>query len=345
MVRPPCCCEETGMKRGPWTPEEDEKLIDYISKHGSGNWKSVPKHAGLNRCGKSCRLRWTNYLRPDIKRGKFTEEEERLIINLHSVLGNKWSKIATHLPGRTDNEIKNFWNTSIRKKLLQMGIDPETHKPRTDLKHLMNLSQLLGIANNNNLTSPGSHAGLGLQLHDLTHQLSQIQLLQNLLQLMNGSNMQIILPLLGNNPLEACINGSNSTLTLPNNKEALLRGHELCASPDLFPSAPSDSRQDISESWTNPEGASNQEAFVDTNSSDRRTSSSHETNQAENPCPATGSANFNQMERSNTDEMSDLQSSTVFDAWEKLLEDDPSDDSYWRELFNLTSTSASQISW
>ncbi|KAJ6389028.1 hypothetical protein OIU77_027392 [Salix suchowensis] len=90
----------------------------------------------LNRCGKSCRLRWINYLRPDVKRGEFSEEEERVIVNLHSALGNKWSRIANHLPGRTDNEIKNFWNTHIRKKLLQMGIDPHTHKPRIDPSHI-----------------------------------------------------------------------------------------------------------------------------------------------------------------------------------------------------------------
>lgn len=79
------------------------------------------------RCGKSCRLRWINYLRPDLKRGNFTEEEDELIIKLHSVLGNKWSLIAARLPGRTDNEIKNYWNTHIRRKLMSSGIDPTTH--------------------------------------------------------------------------------------------------------------------------------------------------------------------------------------------------------------------------
>ncbi|CAI0417715.1 unnamed protein product [Linum tenue] len=147
MVRPPCCGSEDDekVKKGPWTAEEDAKLVDYITNKGHTNWKSLPKLAGLNRCGKSCRLRWTNYLRPDIKRGKFSEEEERLIINLHSVLGNKWSRIATHLSGRTDNEIKNYYNTHIRKKLLQMGIDPQTHKPRTDhsqIAQIINLTQL-----------------------------------------------------------------------------------------------------------------------------------------------------------------------------------------------------------
>ena len=90
MGRSPCCDHEnSSLKKGPWTPEEDKKLVDYISEHGHGCWRSLPKLSGLNRCGKSCRLRWTNYLRPDIKRGKFSQEEENIIINLHSALGNK----------------------------------------------------------------------------------------------------------------------------------------------------------------------------------------------------------------------------------------------------------------
>ncbi|WVZ82918.1 hypothetical protein U9M48_030124 [Paspalum notatum var. saurae] len=136
MGRSPCCDQDANVKKGPWTPEEDKLLVDYINEHGHGSWRRLPKLAGLNRCGKSCRLRWTNYLRPDIKRGRFTEDEEKLIIHLHSVLGNKWSSIATKLPGRTDNEIKNYWNTHLRKKLLGMGIDPVTHQRRTDLNLL-----------------------------------------------------------------------------------------------------------------------------------------------------------------------------------------------------------------
>ncbi|XP_020584379.1 transcription repressor MYB6-like [Phalaenopsis equestris] len=139
MGRVPCC-DKNGLKKGPWTPEEDQKLIDYIQKHGHGTWRTLPKNAGLARCGKSCRLRWANYLRPDIKRGRFSLEEEETIIQLHSVLGNKWSAIAARLPGRTDNEIKNYWNTHIRKRLLRSGIDPVTHRPRLDL---LNLSSLL----------------------------------------------------------------------------------------------------------------------------------------------------------------------------------------------------------
>ncbi|XP_062225833.1 transcription factor MYB16-like [Phragmites australis] len=131
MGRSPCC-EKEGLKKGPWTPEEDQKLLAYIEQYGHGCWRSLPGKAGLQRCGKSCRLRWTNYLRPDIKRGKFSLQEEQTIIQLHALLGNRWSAIATHLPKRTDNEIKNYWNTHLKKRLAKMGIDPVTHKPRSD---------------------------------------------------------------------------------------------------------------------------------------------------------------------------------------------------------------------
>ncbi|KAK6925036.1 SANT/Myb domain [Dillenia turbinata] len=122
------CSDVEGLKRGPWTPEEDEKLLAYIQKYGHGRWRSVPPKAGLQRCGKSCRLRWNNYLRPDIKRGGFSLQEEQTIIQLHALLGNRWSAIAAKLPKRTDNDIKNYWNTHIKKVLNKRGIDPVTHK-------------------------------------------------------------------------------------------------------------------------------------------------------------------------------------------------------------------------
>ncbi|KAE8055649.1 hypothetical protein FH972_012476 [Carpinus fangiana] len=246
MGRSPCC-DEKGLKKGPWTPEEDQKLTDYISSHGHGSWKALPKHADLNRCGKSCRLRWTNYLKPDIKRGKFSEDEERKIINLHSVLGNKWSRIATQLPGRTDNEIKNYWNTHLRKKLLQMGIDPTTHKPRTDPNHLMNLSMLIGAsANVGNLMSPWGN-GLGLQ-PDPSH-LARIQLLQNLLQVVN-----------------------TSTAILSNPFEGFINGWEYMNPGLLIPQAPSNP-QEIANSWANT---------AEVNNIDVKNSSLSE-NPAENP--------------------------------------------------------------
>ncbi|CAL5382309.1 unnamed protein product [Camellia sinensis] len=127
MGRAPCC-SKVGLHRGPWTAREDALLTKYIQLHGEGNWRSLPKKAGLLRCGKSCRLRWMNYLRPDIKRGNISPDEDDLIIKMHALLGNRWSLIAGRLPGRTDNEIKNYWNTHLSKRLLSQGTDPNTHK-------------------------------------------------------------------------------------------------------------------------------------------------------------------------------------------------------------------------
>ncbi|XP_024984211.1 transcription factor RAX2-like [Cynara cardunculus var. scolymus] len=120
MGRAPCC-DKANVKKGPWSPEEDAKLKEFIDKHGTGgNWIALPHKAGLKRCGKSCRLRWLNYLRPNIKHGEFSEDEDRIICSLYANIGSRWSIIAGQLPGRTDNDIKNYWNTKLRKKLLAM---------------------------------------------------------------------------------------------------------------------------------------------------------------------------------------------------------------------------------
>ncbi|KAL2338771.1 hypothetical protein Fmac_013217 [Flemingia macrophylla] len=129
MGRSPCCSKE-GLNRGAWTAHEDKVLRDYIKLHGEGRWRNLPKRAGLKRCGKSCRLRWLNYLRPDIKRGNISSDEEDLIIRLHNLLGNRWSLIAGRLPGRTDNEIKNYWNTNLGKKV-KNGHRNTTHGNKT----------------------------------------------------------------------------------------------------------------------------------------------------------------------------------------------------------------------
>ncbi|XP_074574324.1 MYB-like transcription factor EOBII isoform X2 [Curcuma longa] len=120
---PPNDQEETDLRRGPWTRDEDLLLLNYVSAHGEGRWNSLARSAGLRRTGKSCRLRWLNYLRPDVRRGNITLEEQLLILDLHSRLGNRWSKIARHLPGRTDNEIKNYWRTRVQKHARQMQFD------------------------------------------------------------------------------------------------------------------------------------------------------------------------------------------------------------------------------
>ncbi|KAI4315107.1 hypothetical protein L6164_027953 [Bauhinia variegata] len=118
MGRAPCC-DKANVKKGPWSPEEDTKLKAYIEQHGTGgNWIALPQKIGLKRCGKSCRLRWLNYLRPNIKHGGFSEEEDNIICSLYVSIGSRWSIIAAQLPGRTDNDIKNYWNTRLKKKLL-----------------------------------------------------------------------------------------------------------------------------------------------------------------------------------------------------------------------------------
>ncbi|XP_062209325.1 transcription factor MYB101-like [Phragmites australis] len=104
------------LKKGPWTTAEDTMLMDHVRRHGEGNWNAVQRMTGLLRCGKSCRLRWTNHLRPNLKKGSFSPDEELIIAQLHAQLGNKWARMAAHLPGRTDNEIKNYWNTRTKRR-------------------------------------------------------------------------------------------------------------------------------------------------------------------------------------------------------------------------------------
>ncbi|XP_043711075.1 transcription factor MYB1-like [Telopea speciosissima] len=109
-------------RRRPWTPEEDLQLKKCVEKHGQCCWHLVPSRAGIERCRKSCRLRWLNYLCPNIKRGEFTDDEDDLIFRLHKLLGNRWSLIAGRLPGRTANDIKNHWNCHLVKKIVVSNV-------------------------------------------------------------------------------------------------------------------------------------------------------------------------------------------------------------------------------
>uniref|UniRef100_A0ACD5XJY4 Uncharacterized protein n=1 Tax=Avena sativa TaxID=4498 RepID=A0ACD5XJY4_AVESA len=132
----PSCGRAAELRRGPWTVEEDALLAGYVAAHGEGRWNELALAAGLRRTGKSCRLRWLNYLRPDVRRGDFTPREQLLILELHFRWGNRWSKIAQELPGRTDNEIKNYWRTRVQKHAKQLNCDVNSDQFRDVMRHV-----------------------------------------------------------------------------------------------------------------------------------------------------------------------------------------------------------------
>ncbi|KAF8678608.1 hypothetical protein HU200_046226 [Digitaria exilis] len=132
MGRSPCC-DKTKVKRGPWSQEEDVILRSFVERFGNaGNWIALPQKAGLRRCGKSCRLRWLNYLRPELRHGGFTDEEDNLILSLYGEMGSKWSVIASRLAGRTDNDVKNYWNTKLKKRYLASTREEKRPPPSSD---------------------------------------------------------------------------------------------------------------------------------------------------------------------------------------------------------------------
>ncbi|KAK4359982.1 hypothetical protein RND71_022211 [Anisodus tanguticus] len=251
MGRQPCC-DKVGLKKGPWTTDEDKKLINFILNNGQCCWRAVPKLAGLLRCGKSCRLRWTNYLRPDLKRGLLSEYEEKMVIDLHAQLGNRWSKIASHLPGRTDNEIKNHWNTHIKKKLKKMGIDPVTHKPLSTITNDKISSNILEKPENNQPIQQEKNQEMLMPQMDVESSpvdqstITEIKLEDD--DNINNNN--------NNNTEKSCPNNVESTLVEVNNNGfctddvPLVEPHEILV-PNFQESTPSTSSSSFSSSSSN----------------------------------------------------------------------------------------------
>ncbi|KAE8648947.1 transcription factor MYB59 [Cucumis sativus] len=172
--------EEQEWRKGPWTSDEDKLLCEYVKVHGEGRWNSVAKGSGLNRTGKSCRLRWVNYLRPGLKRCHLTPQEEGIIIELHALWGNKWSTIARYLPGRTDNEIKNYWRTHFKKmkpkrksKIMVGKTDNKTMPPVTRCEeHVMELMKPYD-SDNNDLSMVFTEP-TAMEDHEQTYYLSMV---------------------------------------------------------------------------------------------------------------------------------------------------------------------------
>lgn len=220
-----CHEQEVGeLRRGPWTLDEDNLLIQYITCHGEGRWNSLAKSSGLKRTGKSCRLRWLNYLKPDVKHGNLSPQEQLLILELHSKWGNRWSKIAQQLPGRTDNEIKNYWRTKVQKQARYLKIDSNSKKFVEALKQFWLPRLLEKVEQSSPSSSSTSTTTMDAYQKNLSHQaLSNETLMENTYSsssICSLNSTKIVLPYLPESSIQ-----SNGYFVDNNNFDAMSFNH------------------------------------------------------------------------------------------------------------------------